>query len=41
MRRAKNMMSAETVAQALVGAPTLPIGRTVEELTIAPTSGTL
>jgi NAD(P)-dependent dehydrogenase (short-subunit alcohol dehydrogenase family) len=37
----KNMMSAETVAKALVGALTLPIGSTVEELKIAPTSGTL
>ncbi|HWX93335.1 MAG TPA: SDR family oxidoreductase [Terriglobales bacterium] len=37
----KNMMSAETVAKALVDALTLPIGSTVEELTIAPTSGAL
>jgi NAD(P)-dependent dehydrogenase (short-subunit alcohol dehydrogenase family) len=37
----KNMMSAETVAKALVNALSLPIGSTVEELTIAPTSGTL
>ena len=37
----KNMMSAETVAKALVDALTLPGGSTVEELTIAPTSGSL
>jgi NAD(P)-dependent dehydrogenase (short-subunit alcohol dehydrogenase family) len=37
----KNMMSADTVAKALADALTLPIGSTVEELTIAPTSGAL
>jgi hypothetical protein len=35
------MMSAQTVAKALVDALTLPVGSTVEELTIAPTSGSL
>jgi short-subunit dehydrogenase len=37
----KKMMSAETVAQALVSALTLPEDSTVEELTILPTAGTL
>ena len=37
----KNMMAAQTVAKALVDALTLPDGSTVEELTIAPTSGSL
>jgi NAD(P)-dependent dehydrogenase (short-subunit alcohol dehydrogenase family) len=37
----KKMMSAETVAQALVSTITLPENSTVEELTILPTAGTL
>lgn len=37
----KNMMSAQTVAQALVSALVLPEKSTVEELTILPTAGAL
>ena len=37
----KNMMSPETVAQALVSALILPVGTTVEELRIVPTAGAL
>jgi len=37
----KKMMSAETVAQALVSVLILPADSTVEELTILPTAGTL
>jgi NAD(P)-dependent dehydrogenase (short-subunit alcohol dehydrogenase family) len=37
----KKMMSAETVAQAVVDAVLLPANSTVEELTIMPTAGSL
>ena len=37
----KNMMSPSAVADAIVGALTLPANSTVEELTIKPTAGNL
>jgi NAD(P)-dependent dehydrogenase (short-subunit alcohol dehydrogenase family) len=37
----RNMMSAETVAKALVGVLTLPVSTAVEELRIMPTAGAL